>query len=87
MGTAIANANVSLPTGTIYGSQQSYVLLANGQLLRAAAYFYVDRFNLDLGPNGTLFRGAGYTAIHVRLLGRYVGVTKIGGFTDQHKGL
>jgi hydrophobic/amphiphilic exporter-1 (mainly G- bacteria), HAE1 family len=35
---AIQNANVSLPTGTIYGPQQSYVVLANGQLLRASAY-------------------------------------------------
>jgi len=43
------------------------VIFATLALLRAAAYFYVDRFNLDLGPNGTLFRGAGYTAIHVRL--------------------
>jgi HAE1 family hydrophobic/amphiphilic exporter-1 len=36
--TAIQNANVSLPTGTIFGPQQSYVVLANGQLLRAANY-------------------------------------------------
>jgi HAE1 family hydrophobic/amphiphilic exporter-1 len=36
--SAIANANVNLPTGTIYGSQQTYVVQANGQLLRAAAY-------------------------------------------------
>jgi uncharacterized membrane protein (UPF0182 family) len=43
------------------------VIFAVLALLRAAAYLYVDRFNLDLGPNGTLFRGAGYTAIHVRL--------------------
>ncbi|HEV3216611.1 MAG TPA: efflux RND transporter permease subunit [Vicinamibacterales bacterium] len=35
---AIQNANVSLPTGTIYGPQQSYVVLANGQLYRAAGY-------------------------------------------------
>ena len=36
--TAIQNANVNLPTGTIYGSQQTFVVQANGQLLRAAAY-------------------------------------------------
>ena len=43
------------------------VIFACLALLRAAAYFYVDRFNLDLGPDGNLFRGAGYTAVHVRL--------------------
>ncbi|MBZ5556799.1 MAG: efflux RND transporter permease subunit [Acidobacteriia bacterium] len=36
--TAIQNANVSLPTGTIYGAQQTFTVLANGQLFRAAAY-------------------------------------------------
>jgi HAE1 family hydrophobic/amphiphilic exporter-1 len=36
--TAVQNANVSLPTGTMYGSQQTFTVLANGQLLRAAAY-------------------------------------------------
>ena len=35
---AIQNANVSLPTGTLYGPQSSYVVLANGQLLRASGY-------------------------------------------------
>ena len=35
---AISDANVSLPTGTLYGPQQSYVVLTNGQLMRAAAY-------------------------------------------------
>jgi len=36
--TAIQNANVNLPTGTIYGSQQTLVVQADGQLLEAAAY-------------------------------------------------
>jgi hydrophobic/amphiphilic exporter-1 (mainly G- bacteria), HAE1 family len=36
--TAIQSANVNLPTGTIYGSQQTFVVQANGQLLRASAY-------------------------------------------------
>ena len=36
--TAIPNANVNLPTGTIYGPDRAFVVLANGQLLRAAAY-------------------------------------------------
>jgi hydrophobic/amphiphilic exporter-1 (mainly G- bacteria), HAE1 family len=36
--TAIQNANVSLPTGTMYGSQQTFTVLANGQLLRAQQY-------------------------------------------------
>jgi HAE1 family hydrophobic/amphiphilic exporter-1 len=35
---AIASANVNRPTGTIFGPKQSYVVQANGQLLRAAAY-------------------------------------------------
>jgi HAE1 family hydrophobic/amphiphilic exporter-1 len=36
--SAIQNANVSLPTGTMYGSQQTFTVLANGQLLRADKY-------------------------------------------------
>src|SRR6185436_15539166 len=36
--SAIQTANVNLPTGTIYGQDQTYTVLANGQLLRAAAY-------------------------------------------------
>ena len=36
--TAIQNANVALPTGTLYGSQQTFTVLANGQLLSADAY-------------------------------------------------
>ncbi len=35
---AIQNANVNLPTGTIYGPEHTYTILANGQLLRAAGY-------------------------------------------------
>jgi HAE1 family hydrophobic/amphiphilic exporter-1 len=35
---AIANANVNLPTGTLYGSDKNFVVQANGQLLRASAY-------------------------------------------------
>ncbi len=36
--TAITNANVNLPTGTIYGSDKTFVVQANGQLLKAASY-------------------------------------------------
>ncbi|MBI3492912.1 MAG: efflux RND transporter permease subunit [Acidobacteria bacterium] len=36
--SAIQSANVSLPTGTMYGAQQTFTVLANGQLLRASAY-------------------------------------------------
>src|SRR5207247_5214047 len=36
--SAVQNANVSLPTGTMYGSQQTFTVLANGQLMRAQAY-------------------------------------------------
>ena len=35
--TAVANANVNLPTGTIFGAR-SFVVQTNGQLLRGAAY-------------------------------------------------
>jgi len=36
--TAIQNANVDLPTGTLYGRQQAFTVQANGQLLEASAY-------------------------------------------------
>src|SRR5687768_208991 len=36
--SAIQNANVNLPTGTMYGSERAFTVLANGQLLRADAY-------------------------------------------------
>jgi uncharacterized membrane protein (UPF0182 family) len=42
------------------------VILAALALLRAAGYFYVDRYALDLAPDGSI-QGAGYTAVHVRL--------------------
>jgi len=35
---AISNANANLPTGTIAGSDRSFVVLANGRLLRASSY-------------------------------------------------
>jgi hydrophobic/amphiphilic exporter-1 (mainly G- bacteria), HAE1 family len=35
---AITNANVNLPTGTIYGADKTFTVQANGQLMRAAAY-------------------------------------------------
>src|SRR5438045_534451 len=35
---AVQSSNVTLPTGTMYGSQQTYTVLANGQLMRAKAY-------------------------------------------------
>jgi HAE1 family hydrophobic/amphiphilic exporter-1 len=35
---AIKNANVNLPTGTLFGTHKSFVVQANGQLRNAAAY-------------------------------------------------
>jgi hydrophobic/amphiphilic exporter-1 (mainly G- bacteria), HAE1 family len=35
---AIQTANVNLPTGTIFGPDRAFTVLANGQLMRAAAY-------------------------------------------------
>jgi len=35
---AVQSANVSLPTGTMYGAEQTFTVLANGQLQRAQAY-------------------------------------------------
>ena len=35
---AVANANVDLPTGTLYGANQAFTVQANGQLTDAAAY-------------------------------------------------
>ncbi len=42
------------------------LLLALAALVRAAAYFFVDRYALDLSTNGVV-AGAGYTDVHVRL--------------------
>ena len=36
--SAIQNANVNLPTGTMYGPARAFTVLANGQLMRAPAY-------------------------------------------------
>ena len=36
--TAVANANVNLPTGTLYGTNQVYAVQATGQLFTADAY-------------------------------------------------
>ncbi len=36
--SAVQASNVNLPTGTMYGPSQTFTLLANGQLQRAAAY-------------------------------------------------
>ena len=38
MAQAIADANVNLPTGTLYGPNRNYVIQASGQLLEAEAY-------------------------------------------------
>jgi HAE1 family hydrophobic/amphiphilic exporter-1 len=35
---AISNANVNLPTGTMYGQQKTYLVQADGQLFRATSY-------------------------------------------------
>jgi HAE1 family hydrophobic/amphiphilic exporter-1 len=35
---AVRNANVNLPTGTLFGTHKSFVVQANGQLRNAAAY-------------------------------------------------
>ena len=36
--SAIQNANVNLPTGTMFGAERAFTVLANGQLFRAANY-------------------------------------------------
>ncbi len=36
--SAIQGANVNLPTGTMYGPDRAFTVLADGQLMRAAAY-------------------------------------------------
>jgi hydrophobic/amphiphilic exporter-1 (mainly G- bacteria), HAE1 family len=36
--SAIQNANVNLPTGTMYGPARAFTVLANGQLMRAPQY-------------------------------------------------
>jgi HAE1 family hydrophobic/amphiphilic exporter-1 len=36
--SAISSANANLPTGTIYGQDRTFTVLANGKLLRASAY-------------------------------------------------
>ncbi len=36
--TAVQNANVDLPTGTLYGEHKAFTVQANGQLTRAAFY-------------------------------------------------
>jgi len=36
--TAVQNANVNLPTGTLYGTHKAYTVQASGQLMRAALY-------------------------------------------------
>jgi hydrophobic/amphiphilic exporter-1 (mainly G- bacteria), HAE1 family len=38
VGDAIKNANVNLPTGTLYGTHQAFTVQATGQLLTAAQY-------------------------------------------------
>ncbi len=38
VGNAIANANVNLPTGTLFGHHQSFTVKATGQLADASAY-------------------------------------------------
>src|SRR6266852_5887825 len=35
---AVAKGNVNLPTGTLYGRHQAFIVQANGQLMRAADY-------------------------------------------------
>jgi hydrophobic/amphiphilic exporter-1 (mainly G- bacteria), HAE1 family len=36
--SAIQNANVNVPTGTMYGPDRAFTVLANGQLMRASTY-------------------------------------------------
>ena len=36
--TAVQNANVNVPTGSIQGAEQQYVVQTNGQLMRASAF-------------------------------------------------
>jgi len=35
---AIAKGNVNLPTGTLYGKHQAFIVQADGQLMKAADY-------------------------------------------------
>jgi hydrophobic/amphiphilic exporter-1 (mainly G- bacteria), HAE1 family len=44
---SISNSNVNLPTGTIYGSDKTFVVQANGQLFKASTY----------GPTIIAYRG------------------------------
>ena len=36
--TAIEKGNVNLPTGTLYGKNQAFIVQASGQLMKAAEY-------------------------------------------------
>ena len=36
--SALQNWNVNLPTGTLYGPQRAYNVMANGQLMNAEAF-------------------------------------------------
>ncbi len=36
--SAVQNANVNLPTGTLYGEHRAFTVLANGQLMHASVY-------------------------------------------------
>ena len=36
--SAVSNANANLPTGTMYGEDKTFTILANGRLLRAVSY-------------------------------------------------
>src|SRR6202034_2995815 len=49
------------------------LLLSLMALERAWAYYFVDRFDLELSSNGVV-RGAGYTDVHVRLPAIAVGL-------------
>ena len=54
--TAIQSANVNLPTGTMYGPDRAYTVVANGQLMRAAT-LRADGHCLSERQSGAAQRG------------------------------
>ncbi|MGA3292617.1 MAG: efflux RND transporter permease subunit [Candidatus Acidiferrales bacterium] len=58
--TAVQNANVNLPTGTLFGEHKAFTVQANGQLTRAALYrplivAYRNGSPVRLGELGNIF--------------------------------
>src|SRR5438874_1797052 len=55
--TAIGNGNVNLPTGTMFGPDKTFTVLANGQLMKAADYGPMD-FDPRLGRGRQVYADA-----------------------------